>query len=121
MKRLLIAVIITAFAVSFTACSLNDSMTKATNYMRKAHDVYYGIVDKIRVTAGDAVIAELLNQYTDEEAASYLIRWYEDRVGEKFSATNTYFLRIALTDVLAKLRKDLTKPKESDDAIISLL
>ena len=117
MRRLLIAVIITAFAVSSTACSLNETMTRATGYIQKAHDVYYGIVDKIRATAGDAVIAELLNQYDDEVAAEYLIAWYEDRIGEKFSPRNKWLLKVALMDVLGMLRKDLTEPEVIDETV----
>ncbi len=107
MKKLLIAVIITAFVVG--GCSLQDSMAKATSYIQKGSKIYNNVITDIRETVGDETIEQLLSLYDDERVAEELILFYEDKVGEEFGPNERDLLRTMLTFMLKQIRKDLTK------------
>jgi len=123
MKRLLIAVIITALAVS--GCSLNDAMTKAYDKAHAAviqfNRVYLDIINKIQETVGMETINYALSQYNDDEAADFVIAKYEEISGEKFSERNKYLLKETLVFLFAKWRKDLQTPQGGGDGTVSTL
>ena len=119
MKKLLVVFILVGL---IAGCSLNETLTKADNFVKKANEK----ADKIATDAANRVIEvvgvenmkKILASYDDMEAAATIVGLYEELSGEALSARNkqimSAILYMSMKQIRAKFNQQLETKAESD-------